>query len=121
VLVNDYNKEVLSRRTWELYYVYNKMIIGFTKRCQELYRVNKKARLYLFELDGNIGMILRLMFLKALHTCNDLFYNHRESRSFIPIEISNIWTSKTKLKNIWDYIGVKSPSGFSTYRKIKGY
>jgi hypothetical protein len=77
VLVNEYNTEMPSRNTWELYFIYNKMIIQFIKRTQTLYKVNKKAKDYFQELDGNIGMILRLMFLKAMSICNDLFYNYR--------------------------------------------
>jgi hypothetical protein len=81
--------------------------------------VNKKAKEYLRELDGNIGMILRLMFLKALHMCNDMFYNHREARSIIPRGLSNLWTDKNKLRNIWNHMGIDSPSGFCTYRRTK--
>ena len=77
VLVNDYNKENPTRRTWELYYVYNLMIIEFVKRVQNMYEVDKKCKSYHLELDANVGMILRLMFLKALATCNQMYLEHR--------------------------------------------
>lgn len=95
------------------------MIIEFVKRVQTLYKVNKKAKEYFQELDGNIGMILRLMFLKALDTANELFYNYRETRSIIPRAVSNLWTTKYKLRNIWYYMAIDTPSGFCTYRRTK--
>lgn len=95
------------------------MIIEFVKRVQSLYKVNKKAKAYFQELDGNVGMILRLMFLKALDLSNDLFYNYRETRSIIPRAVSNVWTARNKLKNIWFYMNISVPSGFCTYRRTK--
>ena len=95
------------------------MIIQFVGRAKRLYEPNKKAKEYFQELDGNIGMILRLMFLRALNICNELYFNYRETRSIIPRTLSNLWTTKTKLRNIWHYMGIESPSGFSTYRRTK--
>ncbi len=31
-------------------------------------------------LNSNVGLILRLMFLKALNFCNDMYYDHRKAR-----------------------------------------
>jgi hypothetical protein len=67
-------------------------------------------------------MILRLMFLKALNMCNEMYYEHREVRSFIPRIVSNFCNTEecmNKLKNIWYYIGIDSPSGFCTYYRIE--
>ena len=80
-----------------------------------LYGVSKKNKSYYFELEGNVGMLLRLMFLKALSVCNDMYYEHREVRSAVPRVISNLWTDKHKLKNIWDLMEIDKPSGFYTY------
>jgi len=44
------------------------------KRVKALYGVSKKNKGYYHELEGNVGMILRLMFLKALSMCNDMYY-----------------------------------------------
>ena len=60
-------------------------------------------------------MILRLMFLKALYVCNDLFYNKREVNSSIPRIVGNFFETKFKLKTIWTHLGIKSPSGFHSY------
>ncbi len=49
-LVNEYNSKNPGRHTWELYFVYNKMIIQFTKRTQNLFKVDKKAKDYFQEL-----------------------------------------------------------------------
>lgn len=74
VLNNDYNKDTTDRETWELYYVYNKLITSFMKRVKALYGVSKKNKSYYNELEGNVGMILRLMLLKALSMCNDMYF-----------------------------------------------
>lgn len=61
-------------------------------------------------------MILRLMFLKAIQMCNEMYYEHREMRSAIPRDLSNFCDSENKenkLKNIWYYLGINQPSGFS--------
>lgn len=60
------------------------MIISFIKRIKALFTVSRKETVYYTELEGNLGMLLRLMFLKALNMCNDMFYEHREMRSIIP-------------------------------------
>ena len=46
---------------------------------------------------------------------NDYFYNYRENRSIIPKFVSNIFASKKKLKNIWDKINVRQPTGYAKY------
>ena len=33
--------------------------------------------------------------------------------------LSNIVTTNTKLKTIWNYMNIETPSGFYTYRKTK--
>ena len=60
-------------------------------------------------------MLLRLMFLKALYECNNLFYNYREMRGLTPRWCSNLFRSKKTLKNIWDHLGIEVPKGFWTY------
>lgn len=62
------------------------------KRVKELYSIGKNNKSYYTELEGNVGMILRLMFLKAQSMCNDMYEEHREERSIFPRVISNIWT-----------------------------
>jgi len=89
------------------------------KRVKALYSVSKKHKGYYCELDGNVGLILRLMFLKALSMCNNMYYEHREERSVIPRFISNFWTDKLKLKCIWSHLEIDNPSGFSTYYKTE--
>ena len=73
VLNNDYNKDTTDRQTWQLFYVYNKLIISFIKRVKALYGVSRKNKSYYSELQGNLGMILRLMFLKAQCMCNNMY------------------------------------------------
>ncbi len=50
-----------------------------------------------------------------------MFYDYREMRSIVPRIISNMWDThdkEHKLKNIWFYLGIESPSGFCQYYKI---
>ena len=84
-------------------------------RVKDLELKDKKYVEYHKELDSNIGMILRLMFLKASCTCNELFTNNRKVTGILPRSLMNLWESEFKLKNIWTHLNVKSPSGFHTY------
>lgn len=49
-LDNDYNKDNTDRDDWELFYVYNKLIIAFIKRIKALYTVSRKEHAYYQEL-----------------------------------------------------------------------
>jgi len=119
-LENEYNRDNTDRELWEIYYIYNKIIISFIKRIKGLYTVSRKETAYYTELDGNLGMLLRLMFLKALDMCNEMYYEHREVRSMVPRLVSNFCNSdnENKLRTIWYYIGIDSPSGYFTYERI---
>jgi hypothetical protein len=64
-------------------------------------------------------MIFRLMFIKALYICNDMYFNHRENRDILPKMISNFFINKKRLKNIWDYLNIDNPTGFWEYIKTK--
>lgn len=95
--------------------------MSFIKRVKGLYSVNRSEKAYYIELEGNIGMLLRLMFLKALHMCNEMYYEHREMRSLMPRILDNfLFTTdrETKLRTIWYYINIPNPSGFCQYYKI---
>ena len=61
-------------------------------------------------------MLLRLMFLKAQYECNNLYYNFREIKGFIPRSCSNLCGGKEMvLKNIWNHMGIEVPKGFWNY------
>ncbi len=119
VLTNEYNNLIPSRETWELYYVYNKLVISFTNRVKSLYNVSKNEKKYHEELNNNIGMIFRLMFIKALYICNDMFFKHRQNRGLVPKMVANFFIDKKRLKNIWDYLNIDNPTGFWEYIKTK--
>ena len=62
-------------------------------------------------------MLLRLMFQYALFMANDTYMNHKEEKSFLPNSIINYFYGDKILKNLWDLIGIKVPSGFWSYIK----
>ena len=45
-LENKYNRDTTERDLWELYYVYNKIIISFIKRVKNLFSVSRKETSY---------------------------------------------------------------------------
>lgn len=111
----------MSRETWELYYVYNKIIVSFIRRARNIYVLHANSKEYLSEVNNNIGMILRLMFVKSLHTCNSLFREFRATKGVLPPVLENFLVSPCKLKTIWNYMNVENPTGFWSYVKTKKY
>ena len=41
-LENEYNRDNTDRGLWEIYYIYNKIIISFIKRVKGLFTVSRK-------------------------------------------------------------------------------
>ena len=77
VIFNKYNDEVIDSDVWEIYYVWNKFIIEYTKRVKQMIELGDPKSEFTQTINNNLGLLLRLMFLKALYMCNDLYYNHR--------------------------------------------
>lgn len=50
-------------------------------------------------LNNNLGLILRLMFLKALNVCNDMYLKHRDSRFRV---LKNLFFREHPLQTIWN-------------------
>lgn len=63
-------------------------------------------------LNNNIGLFLRLMFLKALNVCNNIYlkYRHKSFR-----KIRNLFFRKHPLQTIWNQMGEDVPRGYYPY------
>jgi hypothetical protein len=57
--------------------------------------------------------------VKAISMVNDFFYKNRENRSVIPNLVRNFFISKRKLKNLWDRLDIRQPTGYTEYVKNK--
>ena len=61
---------------------------------------------------GNLGLILRLMFLKTAYVCNQLYHDYRD---VFFRGIRNVFSDTKILKNIWDNMGEKNPRAYWPY------
>ena len=77
VIFNKYNDEVIDDDVWEVYYVWNKFIIEYTKRVRQMVELGDPKSEFIKTINKNLGLLLRLMFLKALYMCNHLYYHNR--------------------------------------------
>lgn len=64
--------------------------------------MEKQNKFNLEAINKNIGLILRLMFLKALNFCNDMYTKHRKARFKT---IKNLFLRKHPLQTIWNQMG----------------
>ncbi len=54
------------------------MIIESLRKLRQQYLLEKDNKFNIDALNHNIGLILRLMFLKALNFCNDMYRKYRK-------------------------------------------
>lgn len=79
-----------------------RQVVNSKQQASEVTNVFKK----------NIGLLLRLLFLKSLNVANDLYFHHRKSicRSF-----ENLYKGDMILKNLWNRLGENYPRGYWPY------
>lgn len=75
------------------------MIIESIRKLRQQYIMEKDNKFNIDALNNNIGLMLRLMFLKALNFCNDMYRDHRKKRFKF---VRNFFIRKHPLQTIWN-------------------
>ena len=79
-LNNSHNIDEIDEDVWPVYYVYSKMLSQSIQRLrQEMEGAKKSSQPKAIALKSNVGLILRLSFLKALYVGNELYRKQRKT------------------------------------------
>ncbi len=74
--------------------------------------MEKDNKINFRNINNSIGLFLRLMFLKSLNVCNNIYLKHRKKKFR---RVRNLFFRKHPLQTIWNQMGEDAPRGYFPY------